>query len=85
MSREPRRIGGFATFLITLVILALIAASGYVIWLCMDLVNMEPEQADTNSSVELPMDATEATEAPTSLPSRRAWWQQQPSVPRATC
>ena len=65
MSREPRRIGGFATFLITLVILALIAASGYVIWLCMDLVNMEPEQADTNSSVELPMDATEATEAPT--------------------
>lgn len=65
MSREPRRIGGFATFLITLLILSLIAASGFVVWLCIDMVNQEPEQTLPDSAVELPTEASEATQAPT--------------------
>jgi len=73
MSREPRRIGGFATFLIVLLILALIAATGFVIWLCIDMVNQEPVQSGPTSSVELPTETageapTETTVPPTTLP-----------------
>ena len=65
MSREPRRIGGFATFVITLVILAMVAASGYMIWLCIDLANQEPQQELPSSSVQLPTDAAEEPQATT--------------------
>lgn len=66
MSHEPRRIGGLTTFLITLLILALIAATGFVAWLCIDMVNQEPgSTVSTEQSVILPTESTEATEAPT--------------------
>ena len=73
MSREPRRIGGFATFLVILLILALIAATGFVIWKCIDMVNQDPAQSQPTSAVELPTETagempTETTVPPTTLP-----------------
>ena len=64
MARNPKRLGIGGTIVITLVILALIAATGFVIWLCIDLVNLEPENPTLNSAtVDLPTVSTEA--APT--------------------
>ncbi len=55
MSRNPKRLGGFATFLVTLLILGLIAATGLVIWMCIDLTNQEPAQTIPEStSLQLP-------------------------------
>ena len=72
MSRNPRRLGGMATFLITLLILALIGATGFVIWLCIDMVNREPDQTlSTEQSVDLPTETaipTETTVPPTTEP-----------------
>lgn len=66
MSRNPRRVGGLTTVLVTVLILALIAATGFVIWKCIDMVNMESGQtAPTGSSIELPTEAATATAAPT--------------------
>ncbi len=62
MSRNPRRVGGFATFLITLLILGLIAASGCMIWLCIDLTGQPAADTLPTHAVNLP---TEATQAPT--------------------
>lgn len=75
MSRNPKRLGVFGTVFITLVILALIAATGFVVYLCVDLVNKEPEQTvSTEDSITLPTEATtapaptETTVPPTTLP-----------------
>ncbi len=66
MSREPKRLGGLATFVMTLLILAIIAATGYVVWLCVDMVNQDnaptvPQQP----SIVLPTEDPAVTEAPT--------------------
>ena len=77
MSREPKRLGGLATFIVTLVILGIIAATGFVIWMCIDMVNQEPEKSLSYESVELPGEVaqpqqtqapTETTVPPTTLP-----------------
>ena len=77
MSREPKRLGGLATFLVTLMILGIVAATGFVIWMCIDMVNQEPEQSATSEIVELPGEIqqpqetqapTETTVPPTTLP-----------------
>lgn len=74
MAREPKRIGFLATIVVTLLILAMIAATVFVIWLCMDMVNKEPEQTtQPETSVVLPTETTMATEptetqAPTTEP-----------------
>ena len=74
MSRNPRRVGVLATVIVTLLILAMIAATGFVIWLCMDMVNREPEiTVPQNTSLALPTETTTVTEptetvAPTTEP-----------------
>lgn len=66
MSRDPKRIGGMTTVLVTLLILALIAASTYVVWLCVDMANQESSQTSpTGDTVQLPTDSPEQTQAPT--------------------
>ena len=63
MSRNPRRVGTGATIVITLVILAMIAATGFVIWLCIDLANQETDHTQpADTSVALPTGTTEAPE-----------------------
>lgn len=73
MARSPKRLGAFATVLITFLILALIAATGFVIWLCIDLVNREPAQTapTIDTTLVLPTETTpEETETvpPTTEP-----------------
>ena len=67
MSREPKRLGGLGTVIVVALILALIAATGFVVWLCIDMVNQVPEATQPTSGVELPVDPTNEmpTEAPT--------------------
>lgn len=66
MAREPKRLGFFATFVMTLVILAMITATGFVIWLCADMVNKVPENTvPENTSIPLPTVTTAATTEPT--------------------
>lgn len=65
MSREPKRVGFLGTFVVTLLILAMIAATGFVIWQCVDMANKVPEQPlPENNSVVLPTEETEATIQP---------------------
>ncbi len=75
MSREPRRLGGFGAFLATVLILAMIAATAFVVWLCVDLANQAPGQSQTpEQSVALPTESqaptfpTETTVPPTTAP-----------------
>lgn len=65
MARNPKHLSGLTTALVTLLILALIAATGFVIYLCIDLVNQEAPTVPTGESVVLPTESTTATEAPT--------------------
>lgn len=65
MARNPKHLSGLTTALVTLLILALIAATGFVIYLCIDLVNQEAPTVPTGESVVLPTEGTTATEAPT--------------------
>lgn len=70
MAREPKRLGTGATIVITLLILALIAATCFVVWLCIDLVNQDTGVTlATEPSVALPTSATEATEEETVPPT----------------
>lgn len=63
MARNPRRVGIGTTVLITILILALIAATGFVIWLCIDMVNMESDHTTpADTSVVLPTAETKVTE-----------------------
>nr|MBQ8244506.1 CapA family protein [Oscillospiraceae bacterium] len=64
MAHNPKRVGTGATILITLLILAMIAATGFLIWMCIDLANQDAghtQPADT--SIALPQAGTESTEA----------------------
>ena len=70
MAREPKRLGVGATIVTVLIILALIAASGFVFWMCYDLVNQEPELPTAGEpALTLPTSATEATEEATEPPT----------------
>ena len=59
MSREPKRLGALGTVISVLLILALIAGTGFVVYLCVDMVNAEPEINHQMEVIEMP------TEAPT--------------------
>ena len=65
MSHNPKRVSGLTAAIITLLILAMIAATAFVIWLCIDMVNSEPEATTQETSVVLPTAATSATTEPT--------------------
>ena len=68
MSREPKRLGALGTAIVVLVILGIIAATGFVVWLCVDMVNKTPDNTlSTDESVALPRETegTTATEMPT--------------------
>ena len=77
MSREPKRLGALGTVIMVLVILGIIAATGFVVWLCIDMVNLQPENApSTDQSVVMPTESqapttempTETTVPPTTKP-----------------
>jgi len=74
MSREPRRIGVLGTIVSTLLILALIAATGFVLYMCVDMVNAEPDTTLQTEVIEMPTEApteaapTETTVPPTTVP-----------------
>ncbi len=68
MSREPKRLGALGTVITVLLILGILAATGFLVWLCIDMVNLTPENAQsTEQSVALPVEPT--GENPTELPT----------------
>ena len=73
MSREPRRVGVLGTVISVLLILTLIAATGFVVYLCVDMVNLEPETMQQTEIVEMPTEApTEAAPTETTVPPTTA-------------
>ena len=72
MSHNTKRIGGVATVIVTLLILAMIAATGFVIWKCIDMVNVDPAETTKETEVVLPTAETtlppETTVPPTTEP-----------------
>ena len=77
MSREPKRLGALGTVIMVLVILGIIVATGFVAWLCIDMVNLKPETVpSTEQSVVMPTESqapttempTETTVPPTTEP-----------------
>ena len=67
MSREPKRLGVLGTVIMLLVILGIIAATGFVVWKCIDMVNLKPENAPSaEQSVAMPTETqVPTTEMPT--------------------
>ena len=68
MSREPKRLGVLGTVIMVLIILGILAATGFLVWLCIDMVNLTPENGQpTEQSVALPLETTgeDPTEPPT--------------------
>lgn len=73
MSRNQKSGGGLAKALLIVLILLLIAATVFLIWLCIDMVNTQPQQIQTPQvTIELPTEVTtqplETTEPPTTAP-----------------
>ena len=71
MSRNPRRVGTGATIVITLLICAMIAATGFVFWLCYDLANQDSLQtlpADTSVARPTATEGAEETLPPETEP-----------------
>lgn len=75
MSDKPKRGRTATVVVLTLLILAMIAATAYVIYLCIDLVNQEPDAGiSTEQTIALPTGATtepaptETTVPPTTEP-----------------
>ena len=63
MSREPKRLGVVGTIITVLIILGLIAATGFLVWKCIDMVNLVPENVQsTDQSVALPTEPQKPTE-----------------------
>ena len=59
MSRNPKRGGGATAALLTILILLMIAATAFVIWLCIDMTNRTPDTTSQQESVvQLPTRAT---------------------------
>lgn len=67
MSREPKRLGTLGTVIMLLIILGLIAATGFLVWLCIDMANLAPENLQsTDQAVVMPTESREPTaEMPT--------------------
>ncbi len=76
MARNPKRLGVLGTVISTLLITLIIAATGFVVWLCIDMVNAPVEQNVSANTVQLPnqtqalptQETTVATEPPTTAP-----------------
>ena len=69
MSREPKRLGVVGTIITVLIILGLIAATGFLVWKCIDMVNLTPEHVQsTDQSVALPKE-TQAQEPTQEMPA----------------
>jgi len=76
MSRNPKRSGTLTTVLLTILIVLMIAATAFVIWLCVDMVNADPSVSTPvtapPATVTLPTAATapepEQTQPPTTAP-----------------
>lgn len=69
MARNPKRLGIGATVVFTLIILAMIAATGFVVWRCIDLVNLDSDvSTPPDTSVVLPTSATEEVPEETTVP-----------------
>lgn len=69
MSRNPKRVGVLGTMIATLLILAMIAATGYVIRLSLDLVDQEAAPTTNNTSpIVLPTQEAVPTETETEPP-----------------
>ena len=60
MSRNPKRRGSGVIALLIILILVMIAATGGIIWLCIDMVNTTPSQTTPTVShvIELPVETT---------------------------
>ena len=68
MSQKPRR-HTTAIVILTLLILAMIAATGFVIWLCIDLASAKPPQTTPESpSIHLPTDTASPAPVQTQPP-----------------
>ena len=92
MSQNPKRSHTGVIVVLTLLIVLMIAATAFLIYLSIGLVNKAPEVTPpTSSSVQLPQtDVTAPAETETTAPppttlNRRRWWRRQPSAPRAIC
>ena len=70
MSREPKRLGALGTVITVLLILGIIAATGFVVWLCIDMANQDPAHLQsTEQSVQLPTEYSEPTVEVTTEPT----------------
>ena len=70
MSREPKRLGALGTVITELLILGIIAATGFVVWLCNDMANQDPAHLQsTEQSVQLPVETAEPTVEVTTEPT----------------
>lgn len=67
MSKKPQRSHTLAIVILTILIFAMIAATAFVIWLCIDMVNQEPVlTVPENTSIVLPKETTaKETNTPT--------------------
>ena len=73
MSRNQKSGGGLAKALLIVLILLLIAATAFLIWLCINMVNTQPQQTQTSQvTIALPTEIAtqppETTEPPTTAP-----------------
>ena len=69
MARREKRTSGLTTFVVILLILTVIAATGYVLWLCIDIVNQPAEKTAIAEPIVLPAPATEPITPPTTIPT----------------
>ena len=70
MSHKPQKNHTLAIVILILLIIAMIAATGFVIWLCIDMVNVESETTvPENTSIVLP---TAETTPPTTMETEPA-------------
>ena len=73
MSREPKRLGVLGAVISVLLILALVAATGFIVYLCVDMVNAEPDAPHQMEVIEMPTEApTEAAPTETTVPPTTA-------------
>lgn len=68
MSRNPKRGNTLTVVLLTLLILVMIAATAYMIWLCIDLVNKPAAPSTSDTTLSVPEVTTLPTETETQPP-----------------
>ena len=68
MARNPKHCGTGATVLMTLLILLMIAATAFVIWLCIDMTNREPDSGTTTQDHLVQLPTAAVTQAPETQP-----------------